>query len=396
VYKDRVGQMTIVSRERPDTIGGGGLSEKRVALFLSSFFGRGVARVRLNLAAGLVAQGLPVDLVVANSRGELAGEVPPGVRVIDLKAPRMLRALPRLIGYLKREQPHAMISAQDHANIVALWARRCTGCPTRLTVSCHILHSMSASKPLLSKAHWMRYFVRAFYPLADAALAVSAGMADDMARTTGFPRERITVLHNAVVTPKMLEDAQAPVPHAWLEPGEPAIILGVGRLTRLKKFDILIRAFAKVRAQRPARLMILGSGPEEERLRLLAQELKVKDDVLFTGFVVNPFAYMSRASLFVLASEWEGLPGVLIQAMACGCPVVSTDCPTGPDEILEDGRYGALVPVDDVEAMANAMVATLAAPPETALLQARANDFHVDRIVAQYCDLLCIDVDKIQ
>jgi glycosyltransferase involved in cell wall biosynthesis len=363
---------------------------ERVALFLGSFFGRGVARVRLNLAAGFMARGHPVDLVVANARGELAGEVPAGVRVIDLKAPRMLQALQPLARYCRSERPAAMLSAEDHANVIALWARRWTGYPARISVSCHILHSEDAKKRWTSKSHWMRHFVRTFYPWANAVVAISEGMAHDLSRTTGLPRERITVLPNAIVTPRMLESADAPIPHPWLEEGTTPVILGVGRLTRRKRFDILMRAFAKVRAQRPVRLIILGSGGEEERLKALAGELRITKDVHLAGFVLNPFAYMSRASLFVLASTWEGLPGVLIQAMACGCPVVSTDCPTGPDEILDYGRYGRLVPIDDVHSMADAIIATLDKPMEADVLKERANFFHVDRIVDQYRDLLGI------
>src|SRR5690606_4100549 len=186
-----------------------------------------------------------------------------------------------------------------------------------------------------------------------------------------------------------------PLEHAWFQPDAPPVVLGVGALTEQKDFPTLIRAFARVRARRPCRLMILGQGktPEDTaarqaELRFLAKGLGCADDLELPGFVQNPFKYMARASLFVLSSRYEGLPGVVIQALACGCPVVSTDCPHGPAEILAGGRYGRLVPVGDDAALADAIAATLAAPPAAAMLRARAGLFSVESAVDRYLELL--------
>jgi len=162
----------------------------------------------------------------------------------------------------------------------------------------------------------------------------------------------------------------------------------VGRLTEQKDFSTLLQAFAQVRAQRQARLLLLGEGEMRDELTALGLALGIAKDLSLHGFTNNPFAYMARAAVFVLSSAYEGLPGVLIQALACGCPVVSTDCPSGPSEILENGQYGRLVPVGDPAAMAQAILSTLEAPPDRGLLQKQASLFSVDRAVEQYLEVL--------
>jgi glycosyltransferase involved in cell wall biosynthesis len=226
------------------------------------------------------------------------------------------------------------------------------------------------------------------YPWADAVIAVSDGVADHIARLTGMPRERITTIYNPVVTTELLEKARKPVDHPWLAPGQPPVVLGVGKLKIQKSFRTLIRAFARVRAARPARLVILGEGARRRALEALVDELGLREDVALPGYVANPWAWMARAAVFALSSRWEGLPGALIEAMACGCPVVSTDCPSGPAEILQGGAYGPLVPVGDAGALADAILALLEAPPDRARLRARAAMFCVDPAVDRYLAVL--------
>ena len=215
-----------------------------------------------------------------------------------------------------------------------------------------------------------RALMRRYYPRADRIVAVSRDLAAEVRDFADIPEERITAIYNAVVDDDLYAASQEEADHPWLSPGEPPVILGVGRLVPRKGFDVLLRAFARVRRNRRVRLIVLGDGKTSgtsdvctAQLNALAQELDIANDVSLPGFRRNPFAYMARAKVFVLPSRFEGLPGVLIQAMACGCPVVSTDCPTGPREILEGGRYGPLVPVDDDGAMAVAIEDVLDAPP---------------------------------
>jgi glycosyltransferase involved in cell wall biosynthesis len=184
---------------------------------------------------------------------------------------------------------------------------------------------------------------------------VSKGVADDLALLIGLSRDRIDVIYNPVVSDNLLLKAQEPIDHPWFAAGEPPVILSVGRLSPQKDQAMLLRAFAKVRKSIPARLIILGDGDERAALEALARNLHIESDVAVPGFVENPFAYMNKSAVFALSSKYEGLPGVLIQAMACGCPVVSTNCPSGPAEILDGGKYGPLVPVGDEDAMAAAL-----------------------------------------
>ncbi len=226
------------------------------------------------------------------------------------------------------------------------------------------------------------------YPRAHANLAVSKYVANDLASMSRLPAGRIEVIPNPVVHKEMLGKAKEPVTHPWLDKREAPVILSVGRLNEEKNYEDLIRAFARLRRTSPARLIILGDGAEKANLTALAGELGVADEVDLHGFVSNPYAYMARADLLALSSHYEALPTVLIEAMACGCPVVATDSPGGVREILENGRYGRLVPVGDDEAFAEAMRATLDNATDPEPLKQRAMDYHVDHIADRYRHVL--------
>ena len=191
-----------------------------------------------------------------------------------------------------------------------------------------------------------------------------------------------------MITSELLVRAKEPLDHPWLKPGAPPVILGTGRLVTPKDFSTLLRAFARVRVQRKARLVILGEGNRREELESLAQQLGVSADVALPGFVANPYPFMERAAVFVLSSAWEGFGNVIVEALACGCPVVSTDCPGGPSEILDDGAYGPLVPVGDDAAMAEAILAVLESSRDSGRLQARAAVFSEERAIDNYSDVL--------
>jgi glycosyltransferase involved in cell wall biosynthesis len=213
-------------------------------------------------------------------------------------------------------------------------------------------------------------------------------VADDAARVTGVPRERITAIHNPVLSLALRERGADPIDDPWLAPDGPPVILGVGRLVEQKDFPTLVRAFARLRARRSARLLILGEGPERAALERLVAELGVAADVRLRGRVPGAPAFMARAAVFVLSSAWEGFGRVLVEALAMGCPVVSTDCPSGPREILENGLYGPLVPVGDDAALAAAIESVLERPPERAALRKRAEDFSLERGVERYLAVL--------
>lgn len=360
----------------------------KLAIFLPSLRGGGAERAILTLSKSLAEQGLNVDLVLAKAEGSFLSQLPAEVRLIDLNASRVLLSLPKLIHYLQQERPTALLAAMNHANLVALWARQLSRVPTRVIVSVHTILSLAIQNSPHLRRRFIPFLIRHSYPWADGIVAVSKGAADDLAKITDLPRHQIQVIYNLVVTPDLLSNAQTPINHPWFADGEPPVILGVGRLTRPKDFPTLIRAFALVQQHCPVRLMILGEGEERSQLEGLVREQRLEEAVSLPGFVSNPYAYMSKAAVFVLSSLWEGLSMVLIEALALGTPVVSTDCQSGPREILEHGKYGLLVSVGDEAEMANAIVKTLQNPLPAALLKSRAMDFSLNKILNQYLELL--------
>ncbi len=364
-----------------------GPSQGPIAFFLPGLHGGGAERIVVNLTQGITERGLPVDLVLAAAEGAFLDQVPPGVRLVDLRAARVLRSLRPLAGYLRRERPRVLVSSLSHANLVALWAARLAGRSTPVVVTEHNTMSQSAlEQGLLERGLWPP-LLRTFYRWASHVVAVSQGAADDFARTSGIPRDRVQVVYNPVITPAMMALARQAPDHPWFAPGQPPVILGVGRLTRQKDFPTLIRAFADVRRRRTGRLVILGEGEDRPGLEALVGDLGLADDVALPGFRDNAMAYMARSALFVLSSAWEGLPTVLIEALAAGTRVVSTDCPSGPREILQEGRLGTLVPVGDAAALTGAMVDALDRPSGTVPLDALA-PFTRDAAVDNYLRLI--------
>lgn len=326
--------------------------EARLAFYIPSLRGGGAERVTVNLLKGLAKMGLPIDLLLVKAVGPYQIDVPASVRVIDLQSTRVLASVPRLIRYLKTERPSVLVSAMVQSNIASLLARRLAGGSTKLVVVDHNTLSRASNQSVSRKESLMPLFARRVYPWADGIVAVSSGVADDLARVTRIKRDKIHVIYNPVVRDEMFVSASEEVSHPWLNVPEVPLIVAVGRLNRQKDFSTLLRAFAEVRKQRNARLLILGEGDERRILEALVKELAIDDCVSLPGFVANPYAYVSRAQLFVLSSQWEGLPTVLIEALALGVPIVSTDCESGPREILAGGKYGGLVSVGDSSALA--------------------------------------------
>ena len=358
-----------------------------IALFVPSLCFGGAERVAINLAEGFAGLGVPTDLVAVSSRGEFAGQIPPGVRLVDLKASRVILGLPALVSYLRRERPAAVISFMAHAGIVALWARRLSRTSTPIICTLHTTPAQAARNSSMIRNKLMPALLRAFYPWADELVAVSHGVASGLSQATGLPLSRIRVIYNPVINADMIASARQAPDHPWFSPGQPPVILAVGRLTPAKDFATLLRAFAEVRRRRAARLIILGEGEERAALTALAGQLGVADDVALPGFRDNALAYMAGSAVFVLSSAWEGLPTVLIEALAAGTRVVSTDCPSGPREILQEGRFGALVPVGDAAALAEAIIDALDGPRETVPPDA-LTPFTRDTAVNNYLSLI--------
>jgi glycosyltransferase involved in cell wall biosynthesis len=356
----------------------------RVALFLPSLEGGGAERVILNLAIGFSQRGFPTDLVLASADGPYLALVPPAIRVVDLKAPRVLRSLRPLAAYLRRERPSAMLAALDHANLVAMVASRMAGGTTRTAISIHCSFSKHRASGIRESA--IPWLLGRLHHWADAVIAVSEGVADDVTRATGIPRDRVDVIYNPVIMPALLPAAAERPSHAWFDDPTHPVVLGVGRLTSQKNFALLIDAFALVKrdpCHHRARLVILGEGPDRPALEAQVRRYNLGDSVALPGFLENPYACMARAAVFALSSDFEGLPTVLIESLAVGTPVVATDCESGPREILRGGELGELVKVGDVPAMAAAIARALTNPLPAALLPAALLPFTLDTVMDQ-------------
>lgn len=359
--------------------------------------GGGAQQRTLTLIKEFIRRGHKVDLVTVVEGGALAEQVPREVNCIYLN-PYCHRFLPSkgyrklklflsriaLSNYIKAHNPDLLLSAASHSSLTAIAARRYskTKTPLVLRLSSHLTASHTGMLNLLRR--WRYKTACKWFSEVDAVIAVAGEIADDIIENTTIAADRVSTIYNPTYTPELLKKAQQPIDHAWLTEQHIPVLLGVGRLVERKDFVTLIQAFAEVRKQRPARLMILGEGSRRKELMNCARDLGVEDDIELPGFVSNPLSYMSRASVFVLSSRCEGLPGVLIEAMAAGCPVVSTDCPSGPAEILCAGKFGSLVPVADVNAMAEAIIQTIDHPGSTSELKDRATSFSVAAAVDKY------------
>ncbi len=361
---------------------------QRIAFFLPTLAGGGAERVALNLLQGMLERDVLLDLVVADTDGPYLEQIPAGVRLVNLGTGRVMKAIPALARYLNEAKPVALLSHMNHANVAAILARDLAINKPKLVIVEH--NTLSSSKSNLRRSKFLPTMMRWLYPRADEIVGVSQGVATDLESQLGFEPGTVRVVYNPVVDREVLAKAAMPVVHPWFQAGNPPVFLAVGRLSPQKDFANLIRAFAIVRQQQSARLLILGEGETRSELEAEIATLGIGEDVSLPGFVQNPYAYMSAATTFVLSSRWEGLPTVLIEAMACGCAVVATDCPSGPDEILASGKYGRLVPIEDSQALADAMLQTLLNPTARLSTIERGRYFSADRAVDAYLQLFGI------
>lgn len=354
--------------------------------------GGGAERVTVDLVKGFASRGFEVDLVVYRAEGPYLSQVPGEVNLVELGASRSLLALLPLVRYLRRRRPAALVSAMLYSNVIAVWARRLSGVKTRILITVHSMDSIQlrrSRRALLSKA--TPALIQAFYRWADHVVTVSEGVAKDLVQLAKLPLSSINTIYNPCDLEMIRRKAREDITHPWFAPGQPPVVMAIGRLVALKDFETLIRAVARVRRKRPVRLIILGEGPERDRLEALISQEELTQDVLLPGFVQNPYSYLAHASLLALTSVLEGLPTVLIEALALGRPVVSTDCPSGPSEILEQGRYGRLVAVGDESGLAEAIISSLEDPLPPEFLMEAAERFSPNRAVDQYVGLLGLE-----
>lgn len=359
------------------------MSDPVLAFFIQDLRAGGAERSVARLLNGIVARGVPTDLIVIERKGAFFAELDRRVNIIELPQSRTITSVRGLKRYIETRRPAALVSSLTHTNVAAILANIAARPRARLVVVEHNQHSQN--RTLKHGLVRLSYgLVRWLYPKADLVAAVSEGVRDDIAAASGIPTGKIAVLHNPVVDGGFAEHASAAIDHPWLAAPGPPVVLGVGRLTRQKNFPLLIEAFAEARKRRPLRLIILGEGELRPELEAKVRDLGIVEDVDLPGFDPNPFRFMRHAAVYVLSSDWEGLPTALIEAMACGTPVVATDCRSGPHEILLGGTLSRIVPTGNAGALAEAILATLDTPGDAKARMARAGDFSLDRAVDRY------------
>jgi len=363
-------------------------SRDHLAVFLATSGHSGVDRIMGILLPHIASLGIKVDLLHVKGKGP---HLPPDqgdIRIVELGSSHSFTSLAPLVRYLKREKPHALLSDKDRVNQIALLARRLAGTPTRVVVrsGTNITQTLKHRGSLEKFRHFLS--MRYLYRMADGILTASEGAADDLAGFSGMSRQKISVIPNPVDKEMLFRLASEPVSHPWFSRKTLPVIVGLGELGGSKDYETLIRAFSIFRKGRGARLFIMGDGKKRARLKALAEELNLAADIHFFGYTANPFPYLSRADLFVQSSRYEGFGMALLEALALGIPSVATDCPSGPRDILQEGLYGKLVPVGDVQAMAEAITRTLDSPPESPMIMRAALPYSLDRVAHEYMELL--------
>ena len=342
-----------------------------------------------NLIEGFLDRGFEVDLVLdflVYSPFEKL--IPAGTNLVKLQANKFVYRLPKLIRYLRDRRPDALLSATHLANEIACLARRFSAVSTRICISEHtnLASDITDSKSRVRRC-LLPWTTRHIYPWADSIVAVSNGVADGMCKVSGLDRRNVRTIYNPIKFAALRASANQLIGEPWFDAAEPPVIIAIGRLEAQKNFTNLINAFAMLRQARDARLLILGEGSERKYLTTLVENLGLQSDVSLPGFVSNPAAYMAKAKLFAMSSSWEGMPLSLIEALALGLPVVSTDCPSGPAEILDGGSYGELVPMNDSSALATAMERGLSTPRQS-IASEWLKQFDSDSITDSYLEIL--------
>ncbi len=358
---------------------------KHVVLYVPDLSAGGAERAALNLLDALPGPDLRVTLLLNKRRGPLMVALSEGAAVESLEVDRTIAALPRLVAYMRRERPDILISYLEFNNIMAIWANRLAGRPTKIIASHHSM------MPVRGVGDWKHRLVPLLYKLflhsADHVVAVSEGVAVELSQALRG-RLALSVINNPIVTPRYRELAAAPLDHPWFAEGTPPVILGVGRFAPEKNFRLLVDAYAQIAERLPARLVLLGAGPLREALLGQIARYGLSQRAIVMPIDPNPWRYMARAKVLVLTSSSEAFGNVLVEAMATGTPVVSVDCPVGPAEILGHGKWGRLVPPGDARALAAAIQETLLNPGDPRPRQARAMDFSTQSIALRYRALI--------
>jgi glycosyltransferase involved in cell wall biosynthesis len=361
-------------------------NKKRICIFPDRIDDGGIDRYALNLAEGLLESGAEVDLFVTSGAGKLLPQRPKDSRLF-VGGGSTKKSIVPFYHYLKNEKPDLLISANLYIDLVSIVVKALARVPTRHAVT---LHTAFSQEDYRGKENLKKIYTQVctwLYPRADHIVAVSNAVARDSQAYFKLKRP-IKVIYNPVITPSLYGKSSAEVKHPFYRNKTAPVLLAIGRLSAQKDFRTLLKAFAQVCKTQDAKLLILGEGEERPLLESLAKDLNLGDDLSMPGFVDNPYPYIKNADLLVSSSAWEGLPTVMIEALALGTPVVATDCPGGSGEILEGGTYGKLVEMKNPKALARAILETLHTATDKNKLQARGEIFSVEAAAKHYLKLL--------
>lgn len=361
---------------------------KRIAIILSDFSGTGVPRVTVNLAKGLNKNSCHVKLLVLNKESDINYHIPSSVEIVDLNASRAITALPKIIRFLIKHKQDAVIAAEDHFGVIAALALSLSMSKAKLLITSHVPISISAPQKSGIKALAFRTAIKLTQYRTTAYTTVSEGLAEDMRSSIKLNQNDIKVLNNPVIDSINIE---IPLKKKKIHPffdDTSKVIVAAGTLHKRKGFHNLIEAFSYLVEKKDIKLIILGDGIEKTNLIKQIQEKKLSDKINLVGFQSQPLCFFNAADLFVLSSYFEGLPTVLIEALAMGCPCVATDCLAGPREILLNGEIGTLVPVGNPSELANGIELELSINRSKTSLTERAQDFTIDKISQKALELL--------
>ena len=356
-------------------------SKKKIAIFLPDLSGGGAEKVFVSLSTAFIERGFAVDMILIKKEGELLDTLDKRVQVIDINSKKIRGSFLPLLSYLRRHNPEVLIAVMWPLTVLAISAFRLSGCKGRLIVSDHNTLSLSTAKYSKYKKSVLAQTIKWIYPLADIRLTVSEGVAADIKQLSGLFESKFNIINNPIDM-KIQSDAAENTVRGHFR------IINVGSLKLQKNQALLIKAFAKLLEDIDAELVIVGDGELRGELEQLIAQLGLQDYVTLTGFKEDVAAEYIQSDLFVLSSDYEGFGNVIVEAMSAGVPVVATDCQSGPREILAEGKYGTLVPVGDVDALAKAMLQSLQQEHDGQVLRKRAADFSIEKIANQYLDVI--------